>query len=219
MAEIIQNEGVVPQRGKRRAKRLPARIDMTPMVDLACLLLTFFMLTTAFTKPKIMEIIMPKDDNPTQISPTRVLNVILAENNQVFFYSGLADPSKASLPTMIKSDLTEKGLRKVLLERNKKLFNSVTHYNDSVTKQLGEYNREISKAAIDNRVKKMKSNDKSGPIVLIKAAEGVKYGNIVNVLNEMAITNTARYAVVNINDVEKKMLQDALTGKNVELQN
>ncbi|NSW95527.1 MAG: biopolymer transporter ExbD, partial [Bacteroidales bacterium] len=54
MAEIIQQE---KGGGKKRAKKVVPHIDMTPMVDLMCLLITFFMLTTAFSKAKIMEII------------------------------------------------------------------------------------------------------------------------------------------------------------------
>ena len=63
MAEIIQNEGQVRKKVKT-AKKHGTHIDMTPMVDLACLLLTFFMLTTAFSKPKVMEIVLPT--KPTQ---------------------------------------------------------------------------------------------------------------------------------------------------------
>ena len=214
MAEIIQNEGVVPQRGKRRAKKLPAHVDMTPMVDLACLLLTFFMLTTAFIKPKVMEIVMPNDNHPNPIPEKRVLNVILAENNQIFFYNGQADPSTGSLPVMIKSDLSEKGIRKVLLERNKNLFERIYYYNDSLTKGL----KDIPKEPADKHLRKLRSADKDGPIVLIKAADGVKYGTMVDIMDEMAITSVARYAVVDINNVERKMLSNALAGINVEMQ-
>ncbi|MBL6950584.1 MAG: biopolymer transporter ExbD, partial [Bacteroidales bacterium] len=48
--------------GKKKAKRYSTEIDMTPMVDLMCLLITFFMLTTAFAKPKVMVITMPEKD-------------------------------------------------------------------------------------------------------------------------------------------------------------
>ncbi|NJK97388.1 MAG: biopolymer transporter ExbD, partial [Bacteroidales bacterium] len=64
-----------------------------------------------------------------------------------------------------------------------------------------------------------KKTDSTGPIVLIKAAEGVSYGNLVDIVDEMAIASIARYAVVDINIVEKKMLKDALSGVNVENQN
>lgn len=219
MAEIIVNESGVPNRGKRRAKLHAARIDMTPMVDLACLLLTFFMLTTAFTKPKVMEILMPRDNinQKNEVDKKRVINIILAENNQVFFYHGMADPTTGSLPTMIKSNLTEQGIRKVLLHRNRDLFEQIYYFNDSVARELGEY-KNTTKETAEKRVKKMRMDDKNGPFVLIKAAEGTKYGTVVDVLDEMSITNIARFAVVNINPVEKKMLQDALNGKNVEIQ-
>ena len=59
MAEIIQEEKG-KKGGKRRPKKHGTRIDMTPMVDLMCLLITFFMLTTAFSKAKVMVITMPE---------------------------------------------------------------------------------------------------------------------------------------------------------------
>jgi biopolymer transport protein ExbD len=58
MGEIIVEEKG-KKGGKRQAKKHSTRIDMTPMVDLMCLLITFFMLTTAFSKPMVMVITMP----------------------------------------------------------------------------------------------------------------------------------------------------------------
>ena len=59
MAEIVEADK--PQKGKKKKpKKLSTHVDMTPMVDLICLLITFFMLTTAFNKPKIMEIVLPE---------------------------------------------------------------------------------------------------------------------------------------------------------------
>ena len=65
MAEIIQEEEKLA--GRKKLRKHAPHIDMTPMVDLMCLLITFFMLTTAFSKSKIMEIILPepqKEDAP-----------------------------------------------------------------------------------------------------------------------------------------------------------
>ena len=73
---------------------------MTPMVDLMCLLITFFMLTTAFSKPKVMVITMPEKDNTDkpkdapEISANRTLNILLTEGDKVYYYIGIADPKK-----------------------------------------------------------------------------------------------------------------------------
>ena len=82
MAEI-QPKAEGGKGGKKRAKKMSTKIDMTPMVDLAFLLLTFFMLTTTFNKPQTMEINMPvKDntDNPTELKASKALTVILGKN-------------------------------------------------------------------------------------------------------------------------------------------
>ena len=73
MSEVQQQEG--SEKGgkhkKVRAKKSSTHIDMTPMVDLAFLLLTFFILTTTFSKPKTMDITMPVKDT-TEINRTKV---------------------------------------------------------------------------------------------------------------------------------------------------
>ncbi|RPI51838.1 MAG: biopolymer transporter ExbD, partial [Deltaproteobacteria bacterium] len=69
--------------GKKKPKKGDARVDMTPMVDLMSLLITFFMLTAAFSKPKVMDILLPekikKDEfvEPPKIAESRTLNIIL----------------------------------------------------------------------------------------------------------------------------------------------
>ena len=87
MAEIIQEEK--GKGGKKKPKKHAPHIDMTPMVDLMCLLITFFMLTTAFSKAKIMEINLPeKIQDPTKqeapkISASRTLNIILGPAHRI----------------------------------------------------------------------------------------------------------------------------------------
>ncbi len=96
MAEIIQEEK--GSDGKRKPKKHAPHIDMTPMVDLMCLLIIFFMLTTAFNKAKVMEIILPdKIKDPTKqeapkISASRTLNIILGPDNKIYWYPGLVKP-------------------------------------------------------------------------------------------------------------------------------
>ena len=54
--------------------------------------------------------------------------------------------------------------------------------------------------------RQMMTDDVAGPIILIKATEGVRYKNMVDIIDEMAITEIARYSIVDINDVEKVMI-------------
>ena len=93
MAEIIQEEK--QEGGKRKPKKHSTHIDMTPMVDLMCLLITFFMLTTAFSKPKVMEITMPEKDNKpdpktqTKVQADRTYNILLTGDNKIYWYEAL----------------------------------------------------------------------------------------------------------------------------------
>lgn len=212
MAEIIANEGDHgKKKGKARAKKHGTHIDMTPMVDLACLLLTFFMLTTAFSKPKVMEIVLPEKTNkPTdapKLDKDRALHIILVEGDKVLWYNGLAE--KPPYPTLNESNFSNDGIRRVLLERNKSLFLEIEKMNRDVIE--GKLN--ISQDTVTARRKKMMTRDKAGPVVLIKASDNVKYKNIVDIIDEMAICNVARYALVDINPVEKKMVADFLAGQ------
>jgi len=206
MAEIISNEGGGKQKGKRRSKRHSTHIDMTPMVDLACLLLTFFMLTTAFNKPKVMEIILPErneniEDAP-QVDDSKVLNLILVKDDKILWYKGLADPTKEFLPTLTQTDFSSEGVRRVLLQRNRDLFKKIDDLNTAII----EGTIELPRDSVEARIKKFKREDKLGPVVLIKASDDVKYKNVVDIIDEMSITNIASYALVDINPVEKKMV-------------
>lgn len=213
MAEIVQEEGH-KGKGKKKAKKHGTHIDMTPMVDLACLLLTFFMLTTAFNKPKVMEIILPEkpkeNEKPPELDKDRALNILLVENDKILWYVGLADPNK-TLPTLAEADYSKDGIRKVLLQRNKELYTRVATMKKDVT----EGKLKIPRDSVDARIKRFYKEDKNGPIVLIKAADGVKYRNIVDIIDEMAITNIARYTLVDINPVEKTMVQSRFPGSSV----
>ena len=114
MAEISQDSG--KKDGKVRSKKTSTRIDMTPMVDLAFLLLTFFVMTTTLNKPQTMEITMPEkpkeQDKPPVVNEKRVLTLVLGGNNKVYWYLGITDP-KVEL-----SDFSNDGIRKVLLKKN-----------------------------------------------------------------------------------------------------
>ena len=66
----------------------PVKVDMTPMVDLGFLLITFFIFNTIIGKPKCMDLIMPADGSPTLVAESRTLTILLAGQEKVFWYAG-----------------------------------------------------------------------------------------------------------------------------------
>jgi biopolymer transport protein ExbD len=208
MAEIIQEE---KGGGKKKAKKHPPHIDMTPMVDLMCLLIVFFMLTTAFSKAKVMEIILPeklKDPNaePPRISASRTLNIILGPNNKIYWYPGSVKPEEYNnLPPVQETDFSATGIREMLLERNRSLFKKINDFHEQVI--TGKI--VISQDSVRGSIAQLKKVDDTGPIVLIKAYKEANYGNFVDILDEMNICGIARYTFVDIAWYEEKMVEAA----------
>lgn len=103
----------MPAKGKTRRRSVP-RIDMTPMVDLAFLLLTFFVMTTTLMKNHEMVIKQPAQDESGAVSNVKdeqVLNLVLAANNKVYWYMGMPG-SEAS-----QTNYSSSGIRKLLTEK------------------------------------------------------------------------------------------------------
>jgi biopolymer transport protein ExbD len=211
MAEIIQEE---KSGGKKKAKKHAPHIDMTPMVDLMCLLITFFMLTTAFSKAKVMEINLPeklKDNQPQdapRISASRTLNIVLGPNDKVYWYpGGVKAEEYNNLPPMSEIDFGSgpTSVRQMLLERNRALFKKIDEFKQQVT--AGKIT--ISQDSVLKSVAQLKKVDDTGPIVLIKAYKKATYGNFVDILDEMNICGIARYTFVPIAWYEEKMVETA----------
>jgi biopolymer transport protein ExbD len=74
-----------------RRTRAGLHIDMTPMVDVAMLLLTFFMLTTVFNKPQAMELIMPASHDPVPVTPDKLITLFIDRHSQIFSQHGDSD--------------------------------------------------------------------------------------------------------------------------------
>jgi len=101
-----------PQRkgtGLRRPKsRLGIRIDMTPMVDIAFLLLIFYMVTTIFTTPQAMEVNLPKDDKQEiKIAESNLMTIRIAKDGKLYENIGTKKP-KEVLPQQLRNFLVEK---------------------------------------------------------------------------------------------------------------
>jgi biopolymer transport protein ExbD len=114
MAEISgDGGGGGKKKGKIRSKKTSTRIDMTPMVDLAFLLLTFFVMTTTLNKPETMEINMPEkdDEKPPEVNERHVLTLIMGADNKIYWYMGITDPEVKI------TNFSKDGVRKILLSK------------------------------------------------------------------------------------------------------
>lgn len=89
MAELHSKAGNDRHRkNMHRAKRLSTKVDLTPMVDLGFLLITFFIITTTWSEPKSMKLFLPKGEADMPIGNSTALTVIPINNNRVFYYHG-----------------------------------------------------------------------------------------------------------------------------------
>jgi biopolymer transport protein ExbD len=209
MAEIIQEEK--GGGGKKKAKKLLPHMDMTPMVDLMMLLITFFMLTTSLSKAKVMEITLPdKITDPNQdapkISASRTLNIILGPDDKLYWYPGAVKPEDFNnLPPLMETDYSSDGVRKLLLDRNRTLAKKIDDFNMEVIS--GKI--KISQDSVQGAIRALKRDDDTGPIVLVKAYKNANYGNFVDILDEMNICGIARYTFMKIAWYEETMVETA----------
>lgn len=102
MAELDTSSGGGKKGGKVRTKKQATKVDLTAMVDLAFLLITFFMLTTSLSKPAAMEIAKPdkdaKDENRLELRESQTMTILLGKNDKIAWYMG--QPSATNAPTI-----------------------------------------------------------------------------------------------------------------------
>jgi biopolymer transport protein ExbD len=111
MAENLSNS-------KRSLKRNSSKPDMTPIVDLGFLLITFFMFTTTFSNPNMMKLFMPGKDNGTRdISTKNSITFILGKNDRVFWHQ--KDLPHLNETDLEETDFTPNGIRRLILEKHK----------------------------------------------------------------------------------------------------
>src|SRR6478735_8951065 len=123
MAELGESGDVHSGRGKKRggvrAKKISTRIDMTPMVDLGFLLVTFFILTTTMQKPKAMQVVMPDKDttnvDKTKIRASEAMILILGGNDKIYYYYPM-DSAVGAGPQIEVANF--KTIRKLIIDRN-----------------------------------------------------------------------------------------------------
>jgi biopolymer transport protein ExbD len=180
MAEL--NTGGDGGKGKKvRSKKMNPGVDLTAMVDLAFLLITFFMLTTSLSKPQSMPLAMPDKniDDPTKLKVPehRTLTILIGKDNTLVWYLGFFE-NPIVAPEQVK--FGKEGIRQVLLQRVKQ--------------------------AKESAIKEGKPEE--GLIVNIKPSDEANYRNLVDILDEMAITHPQLYAIGDITPAEVEKLKE-----------
>ncbi len=173
------------KKGRKKAK-IP-RIDMTPLVDLGFLLLTFFILTTTMSTPTTMPVVVPpkiKDNQKEQVDPpkiqeSRLMTILLGKNDRIYFYIGSGqDEKKPPEMQLTGFSKTGKGIRQAIINQ--------------------------IKAVRDNPL--IAQNDKN-VMILIKPMDDSKYKNMVDILDEMNILQQKNYALIPPSPVELDMVK------------
>lgn len=185
MAEIMQDAKASGAKASR--KKHSIRIDMTPMVDLAFLLLTFFVLTTTMVKHRVIPLSFPTG---TSHGKANGVTLILCPDKLVLWYAG-AFKGKESIR---KTDLSNKGLLHLMLNWNKvsraKLELAIKHNPALSSKEREDI---------------LSGND--SPVVLIKVMDQTAYQSLVTTLDYISLSSIQRYSVSELSPQEKSFIQ------------
>lgn len=197
------------KKGGTKQKKMNARVDFTPMVDMIMLLVTFFMLCTTLLKPQTMEITMPsdkedlQDDQRNQAKASEAITILIDENNTIYYFEG--KPEEAKLE---KTEYGKNGIRAVLMRKNAAAQQKVAALDKKYeTIEVNEQTKEQYKKEL-SEIK----NGKGTPTVVIKASDKATYKNMIDVLDEMQICNIGKYVIDEFRDTDQAMIDGVKNG-------
>lgn len=183
MADIDTSQG---GGGKKKGpKKVSTKVDMTPMVDLAFLLITFFMLTTTFNTPKVMQVLMPdKTENKNEKKDEsfgKCTLILLGDydevkkENKLYWYQVI----KGQAPELSEIEYSNEKMREFFTKKKKEII------RDPDCKQQF--------------------------VVVIKLKDQARFNAMVDILDEMAIVGVNRYGIQDIEPRELDLIKSFKT--------
>ena len=205
---------------KARQKRHDTRVDFTPMVDMNMLLITFFMFCTTMLKPQVMNLSMPSTEKPEpgqelKARESSAITIIMGANNMIYYYEGMLDKEEKYKDStlLIATTYGEEGIRQVLLRKNEGTYRKIQELK--IQRDRGE----ITPAMYDTLSTRIQreANEvlKIAPTVLIKPLDESAYANMVDILDEILITNIGFYQVTDLSDGDRYLYYTKTGDENV----
>jgi biopolymer transport protein ExbD len=176
---MAQTELQLADSKKTKRKFHPSlRIDMTPMVDLGFLLITFFIFTTTMSENRVMKLFMPTNKgDSTELGKSKVLTVLLGQNNEAYAYEGKFEEAVKENRLITTTYNESDGIGNLIRKKQK---------------QLQETNKEEGKDAL---------------VFLIKPTAQSSYKNVIDALDETMINGVKKYMVVDASTEEISQFQ------------
>jgi len=171
----------LPKKGKSfsHAKKPQLAIDMTPMVDLGFLLITFFVFTTTISAPTVTDLHMPKDGLISNSLPESLaLTLLLDDDNKIYYYQGDFTEAVKANNILGTGYSTTSGLGKIIRQKQKDIDAS------------GKF-----------------ADGRRGLMLLIKPGPKSNYKNVVDALDEAVINDVRKYAILGLDPNELSFLK------------
>ena len=182
MAELDTSGGGGHKKGPgvKKGKKLSTRVDLTPMVDLGFLLITFFIFTTTMSQPTAFKLFLPDDkvipEDQNKAKESGVLTIMMGADNHIYYYEGQLKPDGSNF--LSASYNGENSIREIILKK---------------------------KADVRSRSRDAENPEKDF-VVVIKPSADCNYQNVVDILDEMAINVVKKYALVDISEGEAQLV-------------
>jgi biopolymer transport protein ExbD len=188
MAEMDTSSGGGHKKGPgvKKGKKLSTRVDLTPMVDLGFLLITFFMFTTTLQKPKTMEINMPykdpnmKEEEQTKLKASQAMTVLLSKGHRIYYYQGIGDDPTKPPELKVTYFRQKDGIRDAIIQKKKDI-------------------EDLKRTGV------LGAKDQAA--ILIKPDSTSTYDDLVSILDEMSINDVRVYAIVDISEVDRDFIK------------